>query len=214
MLSVYQGKNVRITTEDGAVFTGRAETYPSGYGLHEFGVEEECIEVDGVTVFQSDVQTVEVIDEENGCVSEAERDALMGDLLEGPYYLADILPRQVPKDSKGQYFAVDRYFRAPGRYQALRTRFLEILLRLNCFFDMEVTFDSCETWERNPDPEKLVERAAETDRFVRFLFIAGETMIDLDTMDTYMTVYSKKPEILAMIRELVTASGLFFRQGE
>ena len=36
MLYRYQNKQVRITTVDGAVFTGIAEALPSGYGLHEF----------------------------------------------------------------------------------------------------------------------------------------------------------------------------------
>ena len=36
MLLRYQDKEVQITTVDGAVFTGIAEVFPSGYGLHEF----------------------------------------------------------------------------------------------------------------------------------------------------------------------------------
>ena len=32
------------------------------------------------------------------------------DLLQLPYWIIDILPEQVPKDSPGQYFAVEKYF--------------------------------------------------------------------------------------------------------
>lgn len=39
----YQDKEVRITTEDGSVFTGIAEAFSSGYGLHELDREEEGI---------------------------------------------------------------------------------------------------------------------------------------------------------------------------
>ena len=55
MLQRYQGKELRVTTEDGAVFTGIAEVYPSGYGLHEFGREEESIQLGDVTLFRFNV---------------------------------------------------------------------------------------------------------------------------------------------------------------
>lgn len=32
------------------------------------------------------------------------------DLLQKPYWIIDILPKQVPADSSGQYFAVEKYF--------------------------------------------------------------------------------------------------------
>ena len=31
-------------------------------------------------------------------------------LLQSPYYIIDILPMQVPKNSPGQYFAIERYY--------------------------------------------------------------------------------------------------------
>ena len=43
LLFRYDGKRVRITVEDGSVFTGTAEVLPSGYGLHEFDRAEESI---------------------------------------------------------------------------------------------------------------------------------------------------------------------------
>ena len=32
------------------------------------------------------------------------------ELLQTPYWIIDILPKQVPKDSPGQYFAVEDFF--------------------------------------------------------------------------------------------------------
>ena len=32
------------------------------------------------------------------------------ELLQCPYWIIDILPSQVPEDSPGQYFAVEKYF--------------------------------------------------------------------------------------------------------
>ncbi|MCR5310024.1 MAG: hypothetical protein K6E32_01250 [Lachnospiraceae bacterium] len=31
-------------------------------------------------------------------------------MLEKPYWILDILPKQVPKDSPGQYFAIEDFF--------------------------------------------------------------------------------------------------------
>ena len=59
MLSRYQGKEVRITTEDGFVFSGFAEVFPSGFGLHEFDREEEGIQFDDVIIFKSEIRTIE-----------------------------------------------------------------------------------------------------------------------------------------------------------
>lgn len=59
MLFRYQNKEIRVTTEDGSVFTGIAEVFPSGYGLHEFGREEESIQLDDVILFRSDIRSIE-----------------------------------------------------------------------------------------------------------------------------------------------------------
>ena len=93
------------------MFTGIAEIIPSGYGLHEFGREEEGIQLDEVLLFKSDIQRIEELSEIPTEVVDPRRfDDMMGALLEGPYWIVDILPEQVPADAAGQYFAVERYF--------------------------------------------------------------------------------------------------------
>ena len=136
------------------------------------------------------------------------------ELLEKPYWVVDILPEQVPKDSPGQYFAVERYYLHPERLARLRRGFAEILLRLNCYDDMEVTFDSCESWERNPDPEGFAEHMLRMsgNEFLRAVFPAHEAMIDIEPEDTYMTVYNPTEEVLEIIGSLAGSEGLFVWQ--
>ena len=138
-------------------------------------------------------------------------DELIECLLEGPCWIADILPEQVPKDSDGQYFAVERYYLQAGRIQALHRRFAEILLRLNCYHDMAVSFDSCETWEKNPDPETFALRLEELsgNSFLRAVFEAQGAMIDIEHDDTYMTVYDPDSVLMEKLRALAAAEGLF-----
>ena len=211
-LTRFDGKRITVTTEDGSVFTGIAEVLPSGYGLHEFDRSEESIRIDDTYIFHSQIRKIETLSEtERAVIMARQFDDLMGDLLEGPYWIADVLPEQVPADSDGQYFSVERYYRQPERMRALRRRFAEILLRLNCYFDMAVSFDSCASWEKNPDPEAFADRliGLSGNSFLRAVFEAQRAMVDIEPDDTYMTVYDPDSLLLDKLRALVTAEGLF-----
>ena len=212
MLYRYQNKQVRITTEDGAVFTGIAEVLPSGYGLHEFDREEEGVQLDDTVIFKSDIRTIEELSRTVPEAADPRRfDDMMGELLEGPYWIVDILPEQVPADAAGQYFAVERYFLRPERIIPLRRKYAELLLRLNCYVDMAVSFDSCTSWETNPDPEAFADRVAglSGNEFLRAVFAGQNAMIDYDRNDTYPTVYDPGEALLDKVRALAAGSGLF-----
>ena len=192
MLYRYQNKQVRVTTEDGSVFTGIAEVFPSGYGLHEFDREEEGIQLDDVVLFKSDIRSIEELPQAASETADPRRfDDLMGALLEGPYWIVDILPEQVPADAAGQYFAVERYFLQPERIVPLRRKYAELLLRLNCYADMAVSFDN---------------------EFLRAVFAEQHAMIDYDHNDTYLTVYDPDAKLIDKVRALSSAEGLFLWQ--
>lgn len=212
MLFRYEGKQIQITTEDGCVFSGTAEVFPSGYGLHEFARQEESIRIDDVQIFQSDIRKIELLTEDQEPeIKRGLYDELIEILLEGPYWIVDILPEQVPNNADGQYFAVERYYLQPEQLRNLRHRYAEILLRLNCYHDMAVSFDNCESWERNPDPESFVDRLIRLSGnvFLRAMFEAQRAMIDLDPYDTYMTVYDPDCLLLGKLKALAAAEGLF-----
>ena len=57
----YDEKCVRVTDTDGNVITGVADSFPSGYGLHEFGREEEGVQVGGYTLFERDIAKIEIL---------------------------------------------------------------------------------------------------------------------------------------------------------
>lgn len=211
-LSKYENRKVKITTEDGSVFTGRAGVFPSGYGLHEFGREEESVLIGDTQIFRSEIRKIETFPDDEGRNSgSGDLSALMGDLLEGPYFVADILPEQVPENSDGRYFAVERYFLRPERLRLLRRGFAEILLKLNCYYDMKVSFDNCESWDNDPDPEQFAERleGLSGNFFLRAVFESRRVMIDIEPDDTYMTVYDPDLSMMDLIRPLSAAAGLF-----
>ena len=215
VLGRFGGKEVRVTTEDGYVFEGLAEAYPSGYGLHVFDREEESLEIGGTHIFKSEIKSIEALGAEASRAAESasfeKLSELMGDLLEGPYVIADVLPKQVPRDAPGQYFAVERYWLKPERLETLRRKFAGILLRLNCYYDMVVSFDNCENWDVNPDPEIFAERLVTLSGnvFLRAVFAVPQTMVDIEPGDTWMTAYGMDAEFLDMFAKLATAEGFF-----
>ena len=214
MLSRYDGKKIKITTEDGKVFVGEAESFSSGYGLHEFGIEEESVSLGNCQIFLSQIKSIE----EDTCrisgKGAREYSALIGELLEGDYMILDVLPSKVPAGSAGQFFAVDRYFREKERLSLLYRRFAELLLRLNCYYDIDVSFDGGEICEMNPDPEEFVRSVINVSGsgFLRVIFPMQRSMIDLDHGDTYMTVYCSDVELHEKIGALARSEGFHFRK--
>ena len=76
---------------------------------------------------------------------------------------------------------------------------------------MAVSFDSCMTWETNPDPETFAERLAglSGNEFLRAVFAGQNAMIDYNRNDTYLTVYDPGEALLDKVRALAAAEGLF-----
>ena len=138
---------------------------------------------------------------------------LIDQILEKPYHVIDILPDQVMKDCAGQYFAAEEYFRTDERLRPLRAKFASIILKLNCYYDLDVCFYPEEKWEKNPDPKTLEESiiSMPQTKMARFVIEAEEAMIDLDGCDTYMTVFGAGDELLRRAQALAKAEGLFVR---
>ena len=79
MLERYDGKKVRLITEDGSVLTGKAEFCSSGWGLDTFGREEESLRLGIYQLFESDIRSVEPLEESRLC----------------PFYGAEYVPEEV-----------------------------------------------------------------------------------------------------------------------
>ena len=137
-------------------------------------------------------------------------------LLQGPYCVIDFLPERVEADSDGQFFAVEEFYRRPEQLRDLRKRFANVLLKLNCYEDLQVCFCDGEGWEKNPEPERLMERVLQLPQngFMRVIIKERETMIDMEGCDTYMTLYGTSETVLRRVELLAQAEGLFLRKGE
>ena len=61
LFNLYEQKLIRLTDDQGNTFTGVADTFPAEYGLHEFGREEEGIQLGEYTIFKSQIGKVEFL---------------------------------------------------------------------------------------------------------------------------------------------------------
>ena len=139
------------------------------------------------------------------------------ELLLTPYRVIDILPERVPENSPGQYSAVERYFL---KDKALRRRQAELLLKLNCYYDLTFVLprpDGTEEEIFNPAPETVTKLVG---REYLCVLIGGEVpgvpeaLITADRADAYMTVYHAEGRLLDLIHKLTEAAGLFLWEEE
>lgn len=123
------------------------------------------------------------------------------ELLEYPYWIIDILPSQVPKDSSGQYFAVEKYFLQGKRLAEIKQKHVDLILKLNCYRDISID----EETEVNPSPERIAGEIHNR----HLCIMTGESMILSKPDDTYLTVFNPDSELLKLIKALASGEGLF-----
>ena len=132
-------------------------------------------------------------------------------LLEQKYIVVDILPEQVSANSKGRFFAVEQYFLKEPHITQLHRKFLNVILKLYCYYSI-VAFDPVSECElTDPVPEQLEEWIVGIPHEI-YIFIKEEnTLITLAKDDIYMTVYSSADRIISLTKMLADSEGLFVR---
>ena len=123
------------------------------------------------------------------------------ELLQCPYWIIDILPAQVPSDSPGQYFAVEKYFLQGGRIKEIKQKHIDLILKLNCYRDISIGDETV----INPSPDLIADEMKK-----RYLYImTGESMILSEPDDTHLTVFNPDSELLELIGQIASGEGLF-----
>lgn len=123
------------------------------------------------------------------------------ELLQKPYWIIDILPQQVPADSPGQFFAVEKYFLKEKQMSAIKQKHINVILKLNCYRDISLDEETA----LNPPPEEI-------DREMRrryLCILTGEALIISEPDDTHMTVFNPDKNLLELLKALAASEGLF-----
>ena len=123
------------------------------------------------------------------------------ELLQCPYWIVDILPSQVPKDSAGQYFTIENYFLQGNRLEEIKEKHINLILKLNCYRDISIDDEAV----INPLPDHI---AGEMKK--RYLYImTGESMILSEPDDTHLTVFNPDAQLLELIKQIASGEGLY-----
>ena len=136
---------------------------------------------------------------------------LISDFFEKTYWVIDILPKQVPEGSRGQYFRIAEYYWSSPQINMIYPKFTHVLLKLNCYEDLDVSLDG-EEWVENPAPEELVKMISNclSDKKMCYILLkTSDVLITLSADDTYMTVYHPTEEILVLLGLISVSEGLF-----
>ena len=129
------------------------------------------------------------------------------ELLSKPYWIVDILPKQVPANSGGQYFTIENYFLKSPNVDAIYRKFAGVLLKLNCYVDLAVFKVEDESWVENPAPDNL-ERLVLERKPLFVVLKQSQTMLSITGDDHNMTLYGADEETLQLISSIASAEGL------
>ena len=123
------------------------------------------------------------------------------ELLKTDYWIMDILPKQVPQNSPGQYFSVEKYFLSGEELQEIKKKHIRVILKMNCYLDLSLDDEE----EINPDPARIADEMKK--RYVNIRF--GEALIISEKDDTHMTLFNPDEHLLELVRSLAVSEGLF-----
>ncbi len=122
------------------------------------------------------------------------------EMLRTPYWIIDILPKQVPARGPGQYFAVESYLRKT-QLSEIKKKHVNMILKLNCYRDISLDEDGI----INLPPEQIAE--AMYNRYVNIM--VDNSMIISEPEDTHMTIFDPDEELLKLVRQLALSEGMF-----
>ena len=127
------------------------------------------------------------------------------ELLNTPYWIIDILPKQVPAGSTGQYFAVEKYLR-DTQLSDIKKKHVNLILKLNCYRDISLDEDN----EVNISPEQIEDAIYK--RYVNIM--VDDAMIISEPEDTHLMIFHPDEELLALVRDLAFSEGMFVWKNE
>lgn len=134
---------------------------------------------------------------------------MIDDFFDKEFWVVDFLPKQVPEKAGERFFSVEEFYLEPSRYAVMRERFSDILLKLYCYYDLQLFVDDDSEGIANPDPELLASHIKDNQGNLCILVGASEGLITLSRDDTHMTVYAPSEDLLELVRTLASAFGLF-----
>ena len=138
-------------------------------------------------------------------------------LLKKQYYVIDVLPKQVPNNSKGQFFEVEEYLLNNHRQLCLHYRFASVILKLMCYYPVILFIVNHNKIVKDPSPKMIgdsiyhmMENHGET---LNILF-SKNVLFVLEESCLTITVYNPSKDMRAIIEKIAKGEGLFWWKPE
>ena len=103
---------------------------------------------------------------------------------------------------KGSFFDVEKYYLK--NIKELHKKYTDIVLKLNCYYDLEFIVD--DKSQINPKPN-IIKKIIKSKKYVLIRF--DKALITIDKGDLYMTIYNANSKNLKILKDLATSNGLF-----
>ncbi len=137
-------------------------------------------------------------------------DETIEELLDCPYRIADLFPARVSSVFAEQYRLALKHFAASDSLSLIYRGYGEIVLILNCYYDLLVSFDGM-CFDQIADAKPFLEKlsALQAPERFRCLLPKEKILLDLDPPDTWMCVYGNEPGFDKMFEALCQSRGFF-----
>lgn len=135
-------------------------------------------------------------------------------LLEKSCYVIDFIPTQVARESKGDFFEVEKYLLNHATHHGLLERYINIILKLMCYYQILVFRDG--VWIQQPGVDAVIEFVEETIQnssdVLNILFSEEDALLVVEGDCLHMTIYNPDEEMCILLKDIVVSEGMFLRK--
>ena len=132
--------------------------------------------------------------------------------FEKPCWVIDFLPERVPADEQGRFFDVEAHYLLAKNYEKIRKQFSAVVLKLYCYYDVEVYENEDEEGQLNIDPAMLEWTINSNGYELSIVFGNKEGLLTIGIDDTHMTLFGPSKRLLHLAGRIAEAQGLFIWQ--
>ena len=136
-----------------------------------------------------------------------ENNSIIDECLSKPYWVIDILPKQVPANGGGQYFKIEEYFLRQPQFDELCKKYCNLLIKLNCYYDISL-YNVLDEQIFNPQPE-LITGWMSSGEIVYAIIESEDAVFGFYGDEHSMALYNPHEDLLQMVRELAASEGLY-----
>ncbi len=139
---------------------------------------------------------------------------IIDELLFKDCYLIDIFPRQISKERKDRYFALEEFYSDEEEIELIGRKFLNVILKLYAYYDFEAVMnDNGENITEFDDIVEEIRGCYETGRGdINIVMNNGNSLLSVYGDSLYMCLYAPDEEMLELVSSLAASEGLFFRR--